>query len=87
MDTGFAMVARQFVQTEERLKRHTDMRFEALREDIKKLADGVIASNEQLAKHVQHNDAEHARLDRAILSGDAALDKRVTARETRSRRA
>lgn len=39
MDAGFGMVARHFVETE------------ALHEDVRKLADGVTASNQQLAKH------------------------------------
>lgn len=53
MDTGFAMVARQFVEFEDRLKRHTDMRFEQLREGMQKVADGVLGINERLDRHIQ----------------------------------
>jgi hypothetical protein len=84
MDARFGMVARQFVETEERLKRHTDMRFETLREDIWKVAEGVVAVNERLDRHLQRNEAEHTRLDRAFLAGEAALDTRVTALEKRA---
>ena len=68
MDVGFGMVARQFVETEERLKRHTDVRFDALREDIRKVAEGVVGVNERLDRHIHQNEAEHARLDRAFLA-------------------
>lgn len=84
MDGGFGMVARQFVETEERLKRHTDMRFETLREDIGKVAEGVVAVSERLDRQLQRNEAEHQRLDRALLAGEAALDTRVTALEKRA---
>ncbi len=84
MDVGFGMVARQFVETEERLKRHTDVRFDALREDIRSVAEGVVAVNERLDRYIQQNEAEHTRLDRAFLAGEAALDARVTALEKRA---
>jgi len=84
MDVGFGMVARQFVETEERLKRHADVHFDALREDIRKVAEGVLAVNERLDRHLQQNEAEHTRLERAFLAGEAALDTRVTALEKRA---
>ena len=84
MDTGFALVGRLIAETEDRLLRHTDMRFESVQENIRKLADGVLASNEQLARHIQQSDAEHRRLESMILAGDAVLDIRVTALESRS---
>ena len=84
MDSGFALVGRLIAETEDRLLRHTDMRFESVQENIRKLADGVLASNEQLARHIQHSDAEHRRLESMTLAGDAVLDKLVTALEGRS---
>jgi hypothetical protein len=57
MDSGFAMVGRLLGETRADLMRHTDVRFEALRDDIKKLADGLLACNERLTSHVQDPDA------------------------------
>jgi hypothetical protein len=57
MDSGFAMVGRLLAETRADLMRHTDVRFEALRDDIKRLADGLLACNERLASHVQDPDA------------------------------
>jgi tetrahydromethanopterin S-methyltransferase subunit G len=86
MDSGFALVGRLMAESEDRLLRHMDIRFESVEENIRKLADGVLANNEQLARHMQQSDAEHRRLEAMTLGGDAALDKRITALEVGGRR-
>jgi hypothetical protein len=84
LGTKIEGVDQRVTGTEDRLKRHTDMRFEALRDEIRKVGDGVLAINERLDRHIQQKDEHHARLERAMLAGDAALDTRVTALERRA---
>jgi archaellum component FlaC len=54
---------------------------DSVKDDVTRIADGLAGATSTLGSHVRKDDAVHRRLERMILAGDAALDKRVTALE------
>lgn len=65
------------------LKSQSQTQFEALRGDIRLLADHMVRVEGKLDRHIEQSTLEHAQIRTEIVAGDAALDRRVTRLERR----
>jgi hypothetical protein len=64
--------------------RHVKVDIESVKDDVRIVAERVVAIDEKLDRHIKANERAHAQLRIDSLAGDAALDKRVTSLEKRA---
>jgi len=65
-------------------KSQSQTQFEALRDDIRLLADHMVRVEEKFDRHVEQNALGHAQIRTEMVAGDAALDRRVRTLEERA---